>query len=366
MTNKHQQAWEAYVREELDYFTPLLHEKGYTLNEHQPQVQGERYLMQAITTTSGKKVILFGGTKDGMKVVIKASTDPHGRKEIEHERASRELLQRIKFAYNVFFSPQELLYEKTAAHTIFIQEFIEQSSPFIERPLEEQFTLALKAFKAQEGARATTYEHEKIVRDAFSYADAAFYLEQFICFIDSIKASYDDQKLFALLEETLAYLTQHAALMDQYRGFLTHTDFVPHNIRIKDDVIYLLDHSSLRFGNKYEGWARFLNFMTLYSPKLEDACLYYLTENRIEAELQSLKLMRLYRLGEILWFYIQNLPRTEGNLHTLTKKRILFWSEVLDALLHDEKLPEGTRAAYIQDRDALRSEDEKQRQKNLH
>ena len=46
--------------------------------------------------------------------------------------------------------------------------------------------------------------------------------------------------------------------------------------------MYLLDHSSLRFGNKYEGWARFRNFTTFYNRPLEEALLLYMRNNRAE------------------------------------------------------------------------------------
>jgi len=353
--------WENYTKKELEYFTPILSKHGYTLDKKQPQIQGERFLMQALTTTSGKKVILFGTNREDKRVVIKATRDQNGSKEILDERKSRELLQKIKFAYQVFHSPEELYFEKSSNHTIFIQEFIEQEVQFIDRPIKEQFTLALKAFKAQEGARAITYEHEKLIRNAFSYADKDFYLQAFQSFTQNI-----DQSLHPLLEKAGALLKKHQDTIDLYRGFLTHTDFVPHNIRIEEDTIYLLDHSSLRFGNKYEGWARFLNFMVLYNKELEEAFLYYLKENRSEEELLSLKLMRVYRLGEIISFYSKNLQRTRGDLHTLTQKRIELWSSLLQAILSDTEMPKEMLQKYKKERDALRSTKEKERQKNLH
>ena len=76
--------------------------------------------------------------------------------------------------------------------------------------------------------------------------------------------------------------------------------------------------------------------------------------------------MRIYRLGEIIWYYTDTLDKTSGDLHALEKKRIIFWSEVLRALLNDSPLEESVRKAYIQARDALRSAEEKQRQVGLH
>ena len=161
-------------------------------------------------------------------------------------------------------------------------------------------------------------------------------------------------------------LREHEKTIEQYSGFLTHTDFVPHNIRIHDDTIYLLDHSSLTFGNKYEGWARFVNFMTLYNPMLENALVTYVKENRTPEESVSLRMMRIYRLGEIIWYYVQTLEKSTGDLHTLNTARITFWSTVLTHILKDERIPESIITEYKKTRDSLRSDDEKKRQQGLH
>lgn len=354
--------WEQYVQEEVAYFTPILEQKGYTVDPVQPHVQGERFLMQAVTTTSGRKVILLGKNSNQQHVVIKATRDSRGSKEIQDERNSRELLTKIKFAYNVFFTPEELFFEKTSLHTIFIQEFIEQEKQFIDRPIEEQFTLALSAFKAQEGARATTYEHTKVIKKTFLSADSNFYIGTFSSFLNLPH----DNDTARLLKKALEFLKKNRETIDRYGKFLTHTDFVPHNIRVRNKTIYLLDHSSLRFGNKYEGWARFLNFMILYNKKLEEAFLYYLRENRNEGELLALKLMRIFRLGEIISFYTSNLPRTEGKLNSLTQKRITLWTHVMTAILNDAEVKEDIVNKYKEAREKLRSYEEKERQKNLH
>ena len=130
-------------------------------------------------------------------------------------------------------------------------------------------------------------------------------------------------------------------IIEQYSGFLTHTDFVPHNIRVVGENIYLLDHSSIRFGNKYEGWARFCNFMALYNPPLEKALVKYVADNRTEEESISLRLMRIYRLGEIIWYYTSALDKSYGNLFALNKKRVELWSKMLENLLSENSLPES-------------------------
>lgn len=358
--------WKEYVSQEYAYFTPFISELQYTLDAEQKHIGGERYLMQALTTTSGKKLILTAHDELGARVLIKASTNQYGMNEIRHEHACRDILHRINFAYNVFFSPPLLHFEDTTKHVLSIQQFIPQEKTFLEHTLEEQFTLARTVFTAQENTRATTYGHERMVRDTFGYADAAFYIDSFSTFQKICTSHNQPDTLCTKLAQAYDFLHEHTETIDRYRGFLTHTDFVPHNIRIHEGTIYLLDHASLRFGNKYEGWARFLNFMTLYNPELEALLLTYLRENRIAEELTALKCMRLFRLGEIILFYVQNLSRTEGDLQELTKARISFWSAVLDATLNDQVLDPGIRTTYQATRDTLRSEEEKKRQQGLH
>ncbi|MDP4020673.1 MAG: hypothetical protein Q8P58_01335 [Candidatus Adlerbacteria bacterium] len=348
-----QELWEEYCAQELVALSPILKQLGYNLEAEQPHLGGERYLMQAVTTKSGKKLVLLGHrTSDKRRVVVKATRDPKGTEELQHERACREILQKINFAYQAFSSPEELLFTRKSGFTITTQEFIEQEKPFLERPTKEQFTLALKAFKAQESAHATTYRHLKLITKVFPTVHAKDYLAM-------------SQKL-SLPAPALQFLTENQEMIEQYCGFLTHIDFVPHNFRIKNGNIYLLDHSSLRFGNKYEGWARFLNFMTLYNPELEEALTQYVRDNRTAEEVLSLKCMRVYRLGEIIWYYQNTLSKSSGDLLELNRARVIFWSLVLASILKDEKLSSHVREEYIKNRDELRSDAEKCRQSGLH
>ena len=363
--NALKQEWDAYVAREQAYFAPYIQNLHITLDEEQPHIQGERYLIQAVTTTSGKKLILLGTHKD-MRVVLKVSTDKEGMQEIIHERTCRTVLEKIRFAYDTFFAPPYIHFIQTPRHVIAIQQFIPQEIPFLKRPIEEQFTLALSAFKAQESARATTYGHEKTIRKAFETADSSYYLKNFETFIQNIQTHAPNTERDQLLKQAKDFLTTHEETIERYRGFLTHTDFVPHNIRIKEKTIFLLDHSSLRFGNKYEGWARFLNFMTLYNPELEQAFLLYIRENRIPEEYLCLRLMRTYRLTELIWFYARTLDHLEGDMHTLNTARVEFWTQVLQSILEDTRLPDTVLNTYIGTRDALRTDDEKKRQQGLH
>ena len=89
MKSTPQQEWEAFVAKERALVTTRLTELGYTLDAQQPHIKGERYLMQAVTTESGRKIILLGSHSTHGRVVIKSTTDSAGIREIEHERHCR-------------------------------------------------------------------------------------------------------------------------------------------------------------------------------------------------------------------------------------------------------------------------------------
>ncbi|MEL6805410.1 MAG: hypothetical protein AAFO91_16700, partial [Bacteroidota bacterium] len=160
MSDNDQIAWQRYKEKELNVIEVALQDRGYSLDSEQPHTAGERFLMQAVTTTSGQKLILLGyRTDDDLPVIIKATSDPAGKAEIAHEQQCRNLLPHISFAYNAFHAPTELESWQVNGLLISVQEKIEQPCTFLERPLSEQFEFALKAFKTQEGAHATTRTH---------------------------------------------------------------------------------------------------------------------------------------------------------------------------------------------------------------
>ena len=41
-------AWDRYCAEELTHLTPILTMRGYSLDNEQKHIQGERYLMHAV------------------------------------------------------------------------------------------------------------------------------------------------------------------------------------------------------------------------------------------------------------------------------------------------------------------------------
>ena len=324
--------------------------------------------MQAVTTTSGRKLILLGkDLQTNKKVVIKITNDPKGKEEIQDEHKYRNALKNIIFSYKKFHSPKTILLTQKENYLISIQAFINKEQNFIDLPLETQFNLALQGFKTQEGAHAITYGHLKKITKIFGKVDSSWYLKSFKNFQKNIKKTLPQHdNLHSLLEKGILELKKNKQTIEQYCNFLTHTDFVPHNFRVIENKIYLLDHSSIRFGNKYESWARFLNFMTLYNRPLEDALIFYIKNNRTQEEQLSLKLMRIFRLGEIIWYYTNLLSKTSGDLHTLTQARIKLWTLVLKTTLQNKSISEKKILEYETLRDSLRSIEEKERQKDLH
>lgn len=355
------EAWEQYYRKERAAIEPRLEALGYFLDEKQVHTTGERYLM------SGHKLVLTGiRASDGLRVIIKVSSDAEGRREISHEHACRTLLKDLDFAYSPFRSPEEIFFESSHGHDLSITAFIEEELPFLRHTKEQQFFLSLDAFKMQEDIQASTASHARKVKTVFGIDAATDYIRRFAAYRNTaLRDAPEIGILQTALAEAGAFLAENATDLERYCGFLTHTDFVPHNLRIHANEIYLLDNTSLRFGNKHESWGRFINYMTLYNPELAGYLLEYVRINRSAEEYRSLQLMRVYKLGFLLAFYAGYLAKTEGDLRELSIKRLVFWSETLSAVLKDEPLDEEIIAAYKRDRDQLRSSEEKERQKVL-
>ncbi len=351
--------WDAYKDAELKRVEPILIGLGYALDPVQIHLTGERYLLSA------DKLVLTGRASNGVRLVVKASSQSKGRAEIIREHRTRQALDRIDFAYLPFRTPRELAFVDQNGLTVLVTEFIEEARGFLAHSLQEQFALSLNAFKMQEGVQATTYGHTRQVRRIFGMKHASDYRSAFEKFVSNIEERVSNDEVRATLGRGAAFLTDEQENVERYAGFLTHADFVPHNFRIKDGELYLLDHTSLTFGNKYESWARFLNYMTLYHPALERALTAYVRLNRSEGEMKALRAMRVYKLGFLVDFYARSLDRTDGNLRSLAEARILFWARVMQTVLDDKSLPDAVLTAYQMERDALRGEDEKARQRAI-
>jgi hypothetical protein len=359
--NSEKASWDVYVAQEKARALPLIAKLGFVLDDEQVHVGGERYLM------SGRKLVLTASrASDGARSIIKVSSSPEGMHEIEKEHAARIILANLKFAHREFLIPPEFAYVKQDGYLISVTEFVEQKIPFVAHSLEEQFFLSLNAFETQEGIHATTFEHAKIVRDAFGVADAQSYLDSFETFMNAALASSpENDELRATLERAQTFLRTNRVTLERYAGFLTHTDFVPHNLRVVERSIYMLDITSIQFGNKYESWARFLNYMVLHNHELESMLAAYIRKNRGEEEYLALRLMRAYKLGFLISFYAGTLLKTTGDLHTLNQTRLRLWTRILSYILDDEPVPETMITEYQTLRSQLRSEEEKRRQKEI-
>jgi|CXWL01.1.fsa_nt_gi hypothetical protein len=362
-------AWDAYRERELRDAEPLLKKLGYTLDEKQVHTGGERYLMAGARDVGGggRKLVLTGRRiSDQSRVIIKVSSEPAGIREIERERASRVLLHSLNFATSTFSSPEELLFQKQDGRILFITSYIEEELTFIEHELEEQFFLALHAFETQESVHATTSAHAQTIEETFGIVGAKEYLELFETFrTNAISSDPENERMREVFNRTFAFLHEHRTVIERYSGFLTHSDFSPQNIRIRNRTLFLLDYASMYFGNKYESWARFINFMTQHNPALERMLVEYVRKNRGEEEHLSLRLMRMYKLGFLLQFWTAALAKSEGDLHALVRLRVSFWTEALDAVLRDTPISEDLLHSYLKKQATLRSDEEKARQREI-
>jgi hypothetical protein len=315
----------------------------------------------------GMKLVLTGMRQtDLLRVVIKASSITEGQREIEHERIARERINRIPFAYHAFTVPQELHFSYEGPFLISIVEYVTQDAPLLSRPLDEQFFLTLKALECQEGAHATTGVHTAHVRSSFELSDAEAYLHEFDTFAAKAEnAAPDNKKLTQIFRDATHFLYQNRTTLERYAGFLTHADFVPNNFRVRGHDLYLLDYASIHFGNKYEGWARLLNFMVHHNPKLERALAHYVKENRGADEYLALQLMRVYKIGFLLKYYAEAITKTDGTTHELMQTRLSFWILVMQCVLDDCTVPSEAISDLLEKEGALRTEDEKARQREM-
>ena len=359
-TNTPTENWETYRKQEIARITPALKKIGVTLHEKQVHAGGERYLM------SGKKLVLDATHQDTGRVIVKVSSSKKGKQEIQNDRACRQILNSINFAYQDFFLPQEIFFGEQNGCLLSVTAYIEQDQHLIDRPLEEQFFISLRALEAQESVHATTYSHTKAIYKTFGLKGAEDYLREFTEFETlAIAQDPNNERLRQAYARTRTFLNEGKDTIARYAGFLTHHDFVPHNIRIKERDIYLLDHTSIYFGNKYEGWARFVNFMVHHSPELEKALCEYVRANRGEDEYLSLRLMRAYKLGLLIQYYTGTLSKTTGDMHTLMRLRLAFWIEVLEAVLDDRQMDLVRVTRFLDEENALRSDEEKARRKEI-
>ncbi len=359
--NEKQETWEKWRDEELLRARTYLARLHYTLDDEQAHISGERFLV------SGHKLVLTGvETSSNTPVVIKWSTDKESMDEIRDERTRREILRNIHFANRAMRFPDEQYWEGNGAVTILATKFIPQKNIFIRLTISEQFFFALSALESQEGTHVATHEHERILLALGRMMHAEDYLLQFDVWCEHIRArTATENALHQSLALAGEFLRTHRTTIDRYCGVLTHTDFVPHNFRIIDRQIVILDHTSLIIGNKYESWARLINFMSLYNPELEKMLLLYVKENRGEDEYLCLRAMRIYKLGFLLDHHTAAHNVSEGDLHLLTGERVTFWGHVLDSVINNTPVTPEVVAHYRSRAIALRTKEEERRHQDI-
>ncbi|MEN9913077.1 MAG: hypothetical protein RLY66_485 [Candidatus Parcubacteria bacterium] len=362
MKSTHSEAqWKEYVAEQLSKISALVKPLGFELDEHQPHISGERYLM-----TRNKLVLAATRTSDKKIVIIKASNHPDGQKEISTEKTARDTLMSIDFASEYILFPAEIYFGTKDGYMFWIAEYVPQDKVFVDHSTEEQFFLILRAFEAQESFHATTFEHLKTIQKNFTVFGPEKYVESFKEFPGKLHAALAEiQADTQPLTDAFKLLQSNSAILGKYANYLTHTDFVPHNFRVRDHALYMLDCSAVHFGNKYEGWARFLNYMLIHNPKLEQVLSTYIRSNRGADEYLDLRLMRTYKIGYLLEYYARSLEKTSGDLRELTKLRLSFWLEMLKAVVNDVQPDAKISEDYRKGRDGLRSPEEKERQQEF-
>ena len=258
-------------------------------------------------------MLLATRNSDAKPVVIKFSTNQDGQKEIRHEAAVARGLLKVDFAAHVFKAPSEIAFNDTPAFTFRVTEFLPEEKAFIKLSTIDQFHLAVQAFAVQSGLHAATYGHVRQVKKLFGVAKVDDYIDSTKAYQAFIGANVIEKKQAEVVFNATNQLMEQAATIATYMDFLTHTDFVPHNVRLHDGELYLLDQTSLHFGNKHESWARFVNYMTLYNFELAQYLTQYIKDNRTEEEYQSFRMMRVYKLIYLLAFYTNSHLRTRGS-----------------------------------------------------
>lgn len=345
---------------EIVYISQILKTLGFNLDKEQPHISGERFL------ASPDKLVLVGEkVSNGLRVIIKMSRLIRAKQEIRQEKKIRDILSSFPLFNKAILIPKEICFCQKGPYNIFVTEFIPQKRIFVSYPLKKQLSIILKIFRAKEKFNGNTFKRILAMFETFPYLRAKDYLENYKKFQASTLLHYRTPGIEEAMRGGLETLGSNESVIEKYSNYLVHTDFAPHNFRIVNDSLYTLDFSAFLFGNKYEELARLLNYMVIHNPALEKKLKSYILEFRGETEYLDLKLMRIYKIGHLLKYYTQSLPKTSYDLLALTIHRIEFWEEVLRCIMQDKPLDEGILKVYLENRDNLRSAEEKIRQRGF-
>ncbi len=354
--------WNKLVSNYLHELNTLAHnlKLNLKLDQDQPNIKGERFLM------SGKKVVLIGEL-DNKRSVIKYSDDASGIAEMISERENKKKFLDLDFIKSKFFFPQELYWHNNGSQALLISEYIDQGVSFITLPNAKQFKLIINLLESLEGVYIITTSHLKQINKFKDIKSVDTYLKEYDSWQGTVKKlRSDDKELITLLATCRAKLIDNYDNIKITSNYLTHTDLVPHNFRIRGDDIYFLDHTSLTFGNKYEAWARMINFMSIYNRELEHNLIEYIRRNRKAGEYEAFKAIRYYKLLQLIEYNSKSYEKSGGDLRSLCNSRIKLFKRILIATLNDSQLSEEDHAEFHQDLKKYRTKDEIERQKSIY
>lgn len=332
---------------------------GFHLDRYQPHLSGERKI-KSLT-----KLVLIGQNEKKQKVVIKTSQAQAEKKRIETEHYIRQELEQLSKTFKGLLIPREVFYGLKNSFLFFITEFIDQPKVFVAHNLKEQFGMIKKAIESQEAVKLKNFSKMTRSGQACPVFTEKEYLAELKDEIDFINRNYQDKKLSEALSMAQKFFQEKIKLVAKYCGYLVHDDFCPHNFRVNNGQIHFLDYTAANFGNKYITWARLLNYMTLHNPKLEKLVLGDFKKNRSQEDLECLRILRIYKTVFLIMYYVKISKKTSGKLLNLTKIRINFWHNFLQKLLQNKTVTKTELADYLNQRDRLRSSEEKKRQKEF-
>lgn len=345
---------------EINSISVLLKKIGFVLEDEQPHVNGERFL------ASPDKLVLVGRRiKDNLRVIIKTSSQVRAKEEIKQEKKVRDIISSFEPFKEAILIPNEIYSGKIGKYQIFVTEFVDQEKVFIEHSLKKQFETIVTAYKLREPLNGHTFKVVRKMYKKFPEMKAGDYVSNFKKYESSILERYRTPGIEDAMNEGFGFVKKNRDLIDSGCQHLVHSDFAPHNFRLCGDSLYTLDCSAFIFGNKHEELARLLNYMTIHNPKLEVKVKEYLLKKYGEKEYLSLRVMRAYKIQFLLNFYTQALSKTSNDLLALTTHRVEFWEEVLRCVMQDRELDSKILKVYLENRDNLRSEEEKKRQKEF-
>lgn len=351
----------------IDSVVLILAKAGFALDNENNQV----HIGDERTLISRDKLVLKGRCiSDASRVIIKASASVAGIREIERERTCRRCLAEINcnFQPPIFSYPEELGFLQEEGLCISVIKYIDQDIRFLNRTLEEKLNLSLSAFYIQEKVTVGVVKNLIGIVDRLGIVTENAYLREFeACLGDALIYSPQNRILRLNRERAVFFFRDRLCYVRGHQGFLVHADFVPNNFRVVGSKISYLDLGAFQFGNRYESWARYLNWMMVWDYQLEGALIKYFDENRGQEDYMCLSAMRALKMGFLIGVYSKHLSelQDDARLYALQSGRLNFWTLALVALIHGNHVPERTALEFAKFQESLRSERERRRQMEM-